>query len=105
VKQQGGVLDFVHREIDVECLPADIPDHIDVDVSSLMVGQAVRVRDVATDVKWTAVSDFDMMLVHVVMPRVEEVAPAAEVAATGAPAPAEPEVIKKGKVEKAEEAE
>jgi large subunit ribosomal protein L25 len=105
VKQQGGVLDLVHREIDVECLPADIPDHIDVDVSSLMVGQAVRVRDVATDVKWTAISDSDMMLVHVVMPKVEEVAPAAEVAATGAPAPAEPEVIKKGKVEKPEEEE
>ena len=105
VKQQGGVLDFVHREVDVECLPADIPDHIDVDVSGLMVGQSVRVRDVATDVKWTAVSDSDMMLVHVVMPKVEEVAPAADAAAATAATPAEPEVIKKGKVEKPEEEE
>jgi large subunit ribosomal protein L25 len=105
VKQQGGVLDFVHREVDVECLPADIPDHIDVDVSGLMVGQAVRVRDVATDVKWTAVSDSDMMLVHVIMPKVEEVAPAADAAAVAATTPAEPEVIKKGKVEKPEEEE
>jgi large subunit ribosomal protein L25 len=104
VKQQGGVLDFVHREVDVECLPADIPDHIDVDVSNLMVGQAVRVRDVATDAKWTAVSDADMMLVHVVMPKVEEVAPAVDAAAVPA-IPAEPEVIKKGKVEKPEEEE
>ena len=104
VKQQGGVLDFVHRELDVECLPADIPDHIDVDVSSLMVGQAVRVRDVAADAKWSPVSDSDMMLVHVIMPKVEEVAPAAEAAAAPA-APAEPEVIKKGKVEKPEEEE
>ena len=105
VKQQGGVLDFVHREVDVECLPADIPDHIDVDVSGLMVGQAVRVRDVATDAKWTAVSDSDMMLVHVIMPKVEEVAPAADAAAAATATPAEPEVIKKGKVEKPEEEE
>ncbi|MGH9147808.1 MAG: 50S ribosomal protein L25 [Vicinamibacterales bacterium] len=105
VKQQGGVLDFVHREVDVECLPADIPDHIDIDVSGLMVGQAVRVRDVATNVKWTAVSDSDMMLVHVIMPKVEEVAPAADAAAVAAATPAEPEVIKKGKVEKPEEEE
>jgi large subunit ribosomal protein L25 len=105
VKQQGGVLDFVHREVDVECLPADIPEHIEVDVTGLMVGQAVRVRDVAVNVKWTPVSESDMMLVHVVMPKVEEVAPAADAAAAAAATPAEPEVIKKGKVEKPEEEE
>jgi large subunit ribosomal protein L25 len=105
VKQQGGVLDLVHRELEIECLPADIPEHIDVDVSELMVGQAVRVRDVPADLKWTAVSDADMMLVHVVMPKVEEAAPAAEAAAAAPAAPAEPEVIKKGKVEKPEEEE
>jgi large subunit ribosomal protein L25 len=105
VKQQGGVLDFVHREVDVECLPADIPDHIEVDVSGLMVGQSVRVRDVATNVKWTPVSESDMMLVHVIMPKVEEVAPAADATAAAVATPAEPEVIKKGKVEKPEEEE
>jgi large subunit ribosomal protein L25 len=105
VKQQGGVIDFVHREVDVECLPADIPEHIEVDVSGLMVGQAVRVRDVAVNVKWTPVSESDMMLVHVIMPKVEEVAPAAEAAAAATATPAEPEVIKKGKVEKPEEEE
>jgi len=88
VKQQGGVLDFVHREVDVECLPADIPDHIEVDVSGLMVGQSVRVRDVATNVKWTPVSESDMMLVHVIMPKVEEVAPAADATAAAVATPA-----------------
>lgn len=102
VKQQGGVLDFVHRDLDIECLPADIPEHIDVDVSELMVGQAVRVKDLTVDAKWTPVSEPEMMLVHVVMPKAEEeVAPAA---AEAAPATlVEPEVIRKGKVEKGEE--
>jgi len=100
VKQQGGVLDFVHRQIELECLPADIPESIVVDVSELMVGQSIRVRDVATNVKWTLVSEPDMMLVHVVIPKGEEVAPAADaVAAAATAAPAEPEVIKKGKKE------
>jgi large subunit ribosomal protein L25 len=100
VKQQGGVLDFVHRQIELECLPADIPESIVVDVSELMVGQSIRVRDVATNVKWTPVSEPDIMLVHVIIPKVEEVAPAADaVAAAATAAPAEPEVIKKGKKE------
>jgi large subunit ribosomal protein L25 len=102
VKQQGGILDFVHREIDIECLPADIPEHVEVDVAELMLGQNIRVRDVLGAVKWTPVSDPEMMLVHVIALKVEE-----PVAAVEAPAeaPAEPEVIKKGKVEKPEEAE
>jgi large subunit ribosomal protein L25 len=102
VKLEGGLLDFVHREVEVECLPGDIPEHIDVDVTGLSLGQAVRVRDLPGDPRWKAVSDADMMLVHVVTLKVEE-APAAEVAPVAAPAtPAEPEVIKKGKVEKPE---
>ena len=104
IKQQGGVLDFVHRDIEIECLPADIPEHIDVDVSELMVGQAVRVKDLPVGVKWTPVSEPDLMLVHVVMPKVEEVVAPTTVEAVPA-APAEPEVIKKGKVEKPEEEE
>ncbi|RPI57911.1 MAG: 50S ribosomal protein L25 [Acidobacteria bacterium] len=101
VKQQGGVLDIVHRQIELECLPADIPNHIDVDVSDLMVGQSIRVKDVATNAKWKALSDPEMMLLHVIIPKVEEApAPGAEAAAAGAAAaPAEPEVIKKGKKE------
>jgi large subunit ribosomal protein L25 len=103
VKQQGGVLDIVHRQLELECLPADIPEHIEVDVSEMMVGQSVRVRDLATSDKWKAVSDPDMMLMHVIIPKVEEVAVTPEAAAAAATAaPAEPEVIKKGKKEEAE---
>jgi large subunit ribosomal protein L25 len=103
VKQQGGVLDIVHRQLELECLPADIPEHIEVDVSEMMVGQSVRVRDLATSDRWKAVSDADMMLLHVIIPKVEEVAVTPEAAAAAATAaPAEPEVIKKGKKEEAE---
>jgi len=100
------LLDFVHREIDVECLPADIPEHVEVDVTALMIGEAVRVRDLVPVGAWKPASDADMMLVHVIPPKAEEPAPeaAAAAAVAGAPAaPAEPEVIKKGKVEKAED--
>ncbi|MGH8638477.1 MAG: 50S ribosomal protein L25 [Burkholderiales bacterium] len=100
VKQQGGVLDIVHRQIEIECLPADIPNSIEVDVSELMVGQSIRVKDVATNPKWKAITDAELMLLHVIIPKVEEAPVAAEAAAAGAAAaPAEPEVIKKGKKE------
>ena len=100
VKQQGGVVDFVNREVEVECLPGDIPEHVDIDISELMLHQGIRVRDLPTDGKWKAVSDPDLMIVHVVTVRVEE-APVAEAAAVAATpgAAAEPEVIKKGKKE------
>jgi len=105
VKVQGGLLDFVTREIQVECLPANIPEHIDVDVSELELHGSVRLRDVATGDKWKAVTDGDTMLVHVVMPKAEEsaTAAAAEGAAPAAAGSAEPEVIKKGKTDKEEE--
>jgi large subunit ribosomal protein L25 len=99
VKQQGGILEFIRREIEIECLPGDIPEHVDVDVSELMLHQGIRVRDVATDPKWKPITEGDAMLVHVIMPKAEE-APAPEAAAAAATAtPAEPEVIKKGKKE------
>lgn len=113
VKQDGGVLDFVHREIEVETLPANIPDSIEVDVTDLGIGDSVHVRDLAANAAWTPISDPDMMIVHVVVIKVvEEVKPEAAVAgaegaaaapAAGAAAPAtpsEPEVIKKGKTDK-----
>jgi len=107
IKAQGAIVDFVNREIDVECLPGDIPEHLTVDVTELMLHDGVRVRDLAADPKWKAVSEPDLLIVHLVALKVEEEpAPAegaaAAVAATPA-APAEPEVIKKGKVEKPEE--
>jgi len=109
VKQQGGLLDFVTREIQVQCLPTDIPERIDVDVSELMLHQSIRVKDLATNPKWKAMTDGETMLVHVVVPKAEEVAATPETEGAAAPVAAagtaaEPEVIKKGKTEKEEEA-
>jgi large subunit ribosomal protein L25 len=103
VKLQGGILEFVRREIQIECLPSDIPEHVDVDVTELMVGQGIRLRDVATNPKWQLLTDGDAMLVHVILAKAEEAA-AATVEATPTPT-AEPEVIKKGKKDEAEAAE
>jgi large subunit ribosomal protein L25 len=102
VKQQGGILEFIRREIVIEVLPADIPEHIDVDVTELMLHQGVRVRDIATNAKWTPVSDVDLMLVHVIMPKAEEVVAPADAAAAGTATAAEPEVMKKGKKDEEE---
>ena len=103
VKQQGGVLEFIRREIEIECLPGDIPENVEIDVTELMAHQGVRVRDLVVNPKWTPVSEPEMMLVHVIIPKVEEAAPAADAAAAAPVAAAEPEVIKKGKKEEAEE--
>ena len=103
VKLEGGVLDFLHREIEMECLPAEIPNAIEVDVSGMNLNDAVYVRDVAKDVTWQSVTELDTMLAHVVTLRVvEEPAPGADAAAApvAAAAGTEPEVIKKGKPEK-----
>jgi large subunit ribosomal protein L25 len=103
VKQQGGLLEFIRREIEIECLPGDIPEHIEIDVSELMLHQGVRLRDIATNPKWKPVTEPELMLVHVIMPKAEESAAAATAEAAAVPAtPAEPEVIKKGKKEEAE---
>src|SRR4051794_13846219 len=106
VKQQGGIVDFVNREIAIEVLPGDIPENITVDISELMLNQGVRVRDLHTEgAKWTPLSEGDMMIVHVVTLKVEEEAPAADAPAApvAGATPAEPEVIKKGKADKDEE--
>jgi large subunit ribosomal protein L25 len=96
VKQQDGVLEFLHKEVEVECLPTEIPEHIDLDVSHLELGQAIYMKDIAANATWTPVSEADLMLVHVVAAKV--VAEATPEAAPGAPA--EPEVAKKGKTDK-----
>src|SRR5919201_1406437 len=71
VKQQGGILEFIRREIEIETLPGDIPEHIEVDISDLMLHQGLRVREVVTDVRWKPITDGDTMLLHVIMPRAE----------------------------------
>jgi large subunit ribosomal protein L25 len=102
IKIQGGIVDFVTREIEIEVLPGDIPENIEVDVTELMLNQGIRVRDLKTEgAKWTPVSEGDTMIVHVVALKAEEPAPVAEAAVAGTPA--EPEVIKKGKTEKEED--
>ena len=105
VKQDGGIIDFVTREIEVHCLPTDIPENIPVDVTELNLHDSVRVKDLAQSPKWKAMTDGETMIVHVVMPKAEEAAVAATEAAAEGAAPAvtaEPEVIKKGKDEKEE---
>jgi large subunit ribosomal protein L25 len=98
VKLQGGIVDFVNREIEIECLPGDIPEHIDVDISGLMLNQGLRVRDIHSEgAKWKPLTDTDTMIVHVVAVKAEEPT-AAEAAAVATPA--EPEVAKKGKTDK-----
>jgi len=97
VKVQGGVFEVVLREVEVECLPADIPTEFKVDVSGLALNQSLRASDLPLDAnKIKLVTDAHAVVSHVVMLRAEEEKPVdAVVAAT----PAEPEVIKKGKKE------
>ncbi|MXY25362.1 MAG: 50S ribosomal protein L25 [Acidobacteria bacterium] len=71
VKQQGGLVDFTTREVQVECLPREIPEHIEVDVTPLHIGEGIRLRDVTEDVDWTPVTDLDVLLVHVVASKVD----------------------------------
>ena len=104
VKLQGGIFEMVTREVEIECLPSDIPGEIRVDVSELMIGKHLRVGDLPIDTaKIKLVTDPQRVVAHVVALRAEEEKPAEAVAAEAA-APAEPEVIKKGKKE-AEEGE
>ena len=99
VKTQGGVLDFVLREIEIECLPGDIPSSIECDISQLVFGQGVRVADLARSEKVKFLTESNLLVAHVVAIK-EEVAPTVEAATEEAAAgTAEPEVIKKGKGE------
>ena len=81
VKMQGGLVAFEQREFAIECLPTEIPEHFEVDISSLMIGHGVRVRDLLEGVSWTPVTDPDTLIVHVVAPKVEEEPEAEEEAA------------------------
>jgi large subunit ribosomal protein L25 len=97
VKIQGGIHEVITREIEIECLPNEIPEQFTVNVSELMIGQSIRAGDVPIFGSMQLLSPPDAVISHVVALRVEE-APAAEAVAEAAPA-AEPEVIKKGKKE------
>ena len=104
VKIQGGLHEIVTREIEVECLPNEIPDDLSVDVSGLSIGQSIRAGEVALPGSVRLVSPADAVISHVVTMKAEEVAaPVAGVEAAGPAAAAEPEVIKKGKTDKPED--
>src|SRR5438046_169526 len=98
VKQQGGILDQVTREVEVECLPGDIPSGIDFDVSELTFGKVLRVADLPHGGKLKFLTDENTVIAHITTVKEEVVATPAEAAAAPA-TPAEPEVIKKGKQE------
>jgi len=105
VKMQGGVFEVVTREVEVECLPGDIPEEFRVDISDFMIGRQLRAGDLPVDpAKIKLVTDPARVLAHVVMLKKEE-EPAAEAAAATETTAAEPEVIKKGKKEEEGEAE
>ena len=84
VKVDGGLLDFVTREVQVECLPADIPEHLEADVSQLNIGDGIRLRELVEGVEWTPISELDTLLVNCTPPKVEEEETAAEETEEGA---------------------
>jgi large subunit ribosomal protein L25 len=99
VKIQGGIHEIVTREIEIECLPNEIPEQFVVNVSELMIGQSVRAGDIPLAGSMKLVSSPESVVSHVVALRAEEPAPTAEAAAPVETVAAEPEVIKKGKKE------
>lgn len=103
VKQQGGILEQIAREVEIECLPGDIPQQIELNVAELVFGMVLRITDLPKSDKLKFVTDPDQPVAHIITIKEEE-APAADAVAGAAAAPAEPEVIKKGKQETEEEA-
>jgi large subunit ribosomal protein L25 len=99
VKLQGGLLELVTREVEIECLPGEIPEQFDFDVSELQIGQSIRVSDIPMSGTMKLLGTADTVVAHVVSLKAEAEPAAAEVV----PAAAEPEVVKKGKKEEAAE--
>jgi large subunit ribosomal protein L25 len=99
VKQQGGILEQLLREVEIECLPADIPSAIEADVSDLVFGKVLRVEDLPKNDKLKFLTDANQPVAHVTTVKEEVVATPEAVAAEAGAVPAEPEVIKKGKQE------
>jgi len=103
VKTQGGILEQMFREVELECLPGDIPNAIEVDVTDLTFGKVLRVSDLPHSDKWKFLSDPNQPVAHITSVKEEVVATPEAAAEAAAAAPAEPEVIKKGKQETEEE--
>lgn len=106
VKLQGGIHEIITREVEIECLPDDIPEQFTVNVGELMIGQSVRAADIPMSGSMKLLSPSDAVISHVVSLRAEPAATTETAATAGtAPATAEPEVIKKGKKEEEGSAE
>jgi large subunit ribosomal protein L25 len=101
VKVQGGILEFILREVEVECLPDDIPEHITIDVTELLIGRNLRISDLPVSEKVKILAEPGRVVAHVLPPKAEE-APVEEIVAA---APAEPELIRKRKEEEPAEGE
>ena len=101
VKSDGGLLEFVLRQVEVECLPSDIPDHLALDVTALRLNQHLSVKDLPVKERVTVLDDPESIVCVVAVPK-EEAAPVVEEAAATT---AEPEVIKKGKESAGDEAD
>ena len=99
VKQQGGILEQIAREVEVECLPGDIPHAIELSVLELVFGTVLRISDLPKNDKVKYLSDPEQPVAHIITIKEEEVPAAEAIAGEAAAAPAEPEVIKKGKQE------
>ena len=105
VKQEGGIMEQILRELEIECLPADIPSHIDADVSQLTFGMVLRVSDLPPIEKLKFLTDANQPVAHVTSVKEEVAATPDATAADATATPAEPEVMKKGKQETDEEGE
>jgi len=103
VKTEGGILEHMLREVELECLPGDIPASIEADVTDLVFGKVIRVEDLPQSDKYKYVTEANQPVAHITTVKEEVVATPEAVAADAAAAPAEPEVIKKGKQETEEE--
>ena len=103
VKTEGGILEHMLREVELECLPGDIPASIEADVTDLVFGKVIRVEDLPQSDKYKYVTEANQPVAHITTVKEEVVATPEAVAADATAAPAEPEVIKKGKQETEEE--
>jgi large subunit ribosomal protein L25 len=103
VKQQGGILEQLLREVEVECLPGDIPNQVELNIADLVFGTVLRVVDLPKSDKLKFVTDPDQPVAHVITIKEEEAPAVDAIAGAAAATPAEPEVIKKGKQETEEE--
>jgi large subunit ribosomal protein L25 len=102
VKTEGGFVDFITREIEIECLPKDIPEHIEIDISGLHLRQSFKVSDAVVPGEITLISDPETILVHIEIPTQEEEIEVEEEEEEVIGEEEEPEIIKKEKPEEEE---